>query len=330
MVAAEKGKMLTAADYSNIEGRVLAWLAGEGSTLAAFRAYDNGTGPDLYKITSAGITGAAIADVTKAERQATGKVPDLAMGYQGGVGAFLAMAKAYNVEVGDYYDLLRERSREHFDKATEAYSFRGRASGTNLRTWVAAETIKLGWRAKRPMTVKFWDDIEDAAILACDLARSKVKCGPLTFLKRGSFLFMRTPDGVMTYPFPEVREVPYFGKTKPALTYKTVPDPLKPGKIIPEADGSVNMRWARISTYGGMLAENATQKVARDILANGMVKLDSAGWAITLHVHDEIVAEGNFFGEGLDHFIGLMTDLPPCYDGLPITAAGFQAERYRK
>lgn len=328
MVQAEGGHKLTAADYSNIEGRVLAWLAGETWKLDAFRKFDAKTGHDLYILAYARSFGVPFADVNDFMRQ-IGKVMELALGYQGGVGAFLAMAKGYGLEVSDFYDVIRDNAPETFAEAAESYAFRGRASGTGERTWVPAETLKLLWREANPAIVQFWNDIEDAAILAVERPGSKVNCGPLVFLKRGSFLFLRRPGGTpMAYPYPEVRDVPYFGKTKPALTFKTVPDPLKPAKIIPEADGSVNMRWARISTYGGMLAENATQAVARDILANGMVNLDRAGWPIVLHVHDEIVAEQD--GGDVDKFVGLMTTLPQCYDGLPITAAGFQAERYKK
>lgn len=331
MVVSGAGYDLIAADYANIEGRVLAWEAGEAKTLDAFRAYDAGTGPDLYKITSAGITGKRIEDVTKAERQATGKVPDLAMGYQGGVGAFLAMAKTYGVQAADYYDLLRSTAPDHFKAATDAYAGRGRSSGVALQTWVAAETIKLGWRAKRPKTVAFWADIEKAAIGAVQTAGRVFTVGPLRFKKAGSWLFMRLPSGrAMAYPYPEAREVPYFGKTKLALTYKTVPDPLKPFKVLTESDGSINMRWARISTYGGMLAENATQAIARDILAKGMQNLEMGGYHVVLHVHDEAVAEvRSDFGSEAE-FCRLMTDLGPFYDGLPVTAESFRARRYRK
>lgn len=66
------------ADLSNIEGRVIAWGAGEQWKLEAFRAYDRGEGPDLYKVTAGRILGKDPADVTKTERQSMGKVPELA------------------------------------------------------------------------------------------------------------------------------------------------------------------------------------------------------------------------------------------------------------
>lgn len=72
------GKKLAIADLSNIEGRVLAWGAGEQWKLEAFKLYDRGEGPDLYKVTAGRILAKEAADVTKDERQSMGKVPELA------------------------------------------------------------------------------------------------------------------------------------------------------------------------------------------------------------------------------------------------------------
>lgn len=330
MVAAPIGKLLTAADYSNIEGRVLAWIAGEQWKLDAFRRFDCGSGPDLYRLAYARSFGKRPDDVGKPERQ-IGKVMELALGYQGGPGAFLVLAKGYGLKVGDYCGMIRANAPEMFAKADKAYSHRGRATGTKYATWTAAETLKLLWRAAHPRVESFWQDIERAAILAVQEPGAVVRCGRLKFRKAGSWLFMQLPSGrAMAYPCPVVMDVPYFGETKQALTYKAVPDPLKPNKIIPEADGSINMKWARISTYGGMLTENAVQAIARDMMAVGMTALDAAGYQVILTVHDEVVSEDYEAFGSEDEFKRLMTTLPASYDGLPIAAGSFRAKRYRK
>lgn len=330
MVVAADGHDILAADYANIEGRLLAWEAGEKWKLDAFRAYDAGTGPDLYKLAYGRSFGVDVKGVTKSQRQ-VGKVMELALGYQGGVGAFLVMAKGYGLKVGEFYEEVARTAGAVFDEAVDAWEHRGKTSGVERATWIAAETLKLLWRAAHPGVVSLWADIEKAAIGAVQKPGTIFTCGPLRFKKAGSWLFMRLPSGrPMAYPYPEVREVPYFGKTKPALTYKTVPDPLKPWKVLTEADGSVNMKWARIATYGGMLVENATQAIARDVLATGMQNLEAGGYHVTLHVHDEAVAEIPEGAGSEAEFCRLMTDLPPCYAGLPITAESFRAKRYRK
>jgi DNA polymerase len=77
-VIAAPGHRLLGGDFSNIEGRLNAWFAGEAWKLDAFRAYDAGTGPDLYKVTAGRIIGCGPDQVTKAQRQEQGKVPELA------------------------------------------------------------------------------------------------------------------------------------------------------------------------------------------------------------------------------------------------------------
>lgn len=77
-VLASPGKAIRAADLSNIEGRMLAWFAGEEWKLKAFRDYDAGVGPDLYNITANMIIGVDPWKVPKKLRNVFGKVPDLA------------------------------------------------------------------------------------------------------------------------------------------------------------------------------------------------------------------------------------------------------------
>jgi len=76
-VVTSEGKHMPVADLSNIEGRMLAWLAGEEWKLQAFRDFDAGTGPDLYNVTANMITGIDPWKVTKNDRNIFGKVPDL-------------------------------------------------------------------------------------------------------------------------------------------------------------------------------------------------------------------------------------------------------------
>lgn len=301
LITAAPGKHLLGADFANIEGRALAWLAGEESKLEAFRAYDRGEGPDIYLVAAKRIWG---RDFTKddPERQ-HGKVAELACGYGGGVGAFQTMAKTYLVKVDD----------------------------------TLAEEIKQRWRHAHPATSRYWPALEDAVLSAVQ-GDAIIATGPagrqVKFKKSGSFLWCQLPSGrVLCYPYPQIRPVMTpWGELKDQLTYMTVPQPddRKKGKIID--DPSNRNDWARISTYGGKLAENITQAVCRDLLAEAMLRLDDAGAAVVLHVHDEILVEVSEAApaESLPAFERLVNTVPPWATGLPISAKGWRARRYGK
>lgn len=299
LIKAPSGRKIVAADYSNIEGTVLAWLAGERDRIRAFREYFAGHGPDLYLVAAAGIYGLPVDKISKkthpAERQ-IGKVAELACGYGGGVGAFQTMAHTYGVTVPDEQ----------------------------------AEQIKTAWRNANPDIVQFWYDTDEAAIQAVANPGRIVDCGPVRWRVAGSYLWCQLPSGrALCYPQPKIMSVTTpWGAERDALTFKTVPNVSNTRKIV--QDPTNTGKWARISTYGGALVENITQAVARDILAEGMVRLEAANYPIILTVHDEAVSEVDEGFGSAKEYEQIMAELPPWAKGLPVAAAGFEAERYRK
>ncbi len=169
------GKKMVSSDLANIEGRFLAWLAGEEWKLRAFRDYDAGTGPDLYYVGASEVLNIPIDQVTADQRQAQGKVPELACGYQGAVGAFQAMARIYGLEMSDAR---------------------------------ALEIVK-AWRKKNKHIVELWYETERAAIRAAEQPGLRVEAagGKLVFQRDGSWLRMRLPSGrCLCYPGVAVEE----------------------------------------------------------------------------------------------------------------------------
>ena len=90
-------------------------------------------------------------------------------------------------------------------------------------------------------------------------------------------------------------------------------------------------QWGRIDTYGGKLAENVTQAVARDVLAYRLQAIEDAGYPIVLTVHDEVLTEPiDSEGYNVGELSRLMATQPEWAKGLPLAAAGFEGYRYRK
>lgn len=324
---AKPGHDLIACDFSAIEARVLAWLAGEEKVLEIFRR-----GLDVYCHEASPIFGRAITKDDKDERQ-VGKVSILALGFGGGIGAFATMAKTYGIDLDAVYALLKRTFTElELEKADYAYaSYKKHASNpVSYEAGVVSDIIKQRWRRKNQTIVKYWaaledddpDGLEDAAKAAILNPEKKYAAGPrgreVTYLVKGSFLWCRLPSGrVLCYPYPRVENLPTRWDTnKDTITFMGV--------------DSYTNKWERQTTYGGSLSENVTQAVARDLLADAMAELERRDYPIVMHVHDEAVVEvAEGFGS-LQEVEQVMSTPPAWAAGLPMAAEGWRGKRYRK
>jgi DNA polymerase bacteriophage-type len=329
-IKAAPDHQLIVADLSNIESRVLAWLAGEDWKLEAFRQFDAGRGEDIYKIAYADCFGVLPWIVTKAQRQ-IGKPIELAHGYEGGPGSFVIMSKTYGVDISKAFNELVTRFPNDAERAFEAWKYRGNKSGMWHSMWCAAEIVKIRWRRKNVRIVQFWKDIKSAAIDAVRapgvVTFANVIQKSVKFIRKGSFLFMQLPSGrVICLPYPEVKAVKTpWGSDDVELSFMTI--------------GQYSRKWERTSLYGGKLANYATQGTARDVMVNGMLAVEAAGYPIVLTIHDEVVAEilKRSCGDGIlgwlpdaENFSRIIATPPKWAPDLPLAANGFQAERYKK
>jgi DNA polymerase len=331
MIAARRGRRIVAADFSNIEGRVLAWLAGEQWKLDAFVEADAGRAPDLYIQSYCRTFGVPFFPKTDPRRK-FGKTMELASGFGGGHGAYMRFGMTGAV-VEKLAALVRSITP---DDKWEAADGKYRP-GFDLKRdqWTALRLTIDGWRDAHPAIRQLWQDLEEAAINATESPGKTFRAGRLAFKKSGSFLFMRLPSGrFLSYPYPQVMRLPTPWKNdkgepvyRDMLTHFAM---INVSNARRKVDRKAPGPWARISTYGGCLAENATQATARDILADAMPRLEAAGYPIVLTVHDEAVAEVPNGHGSLDEMISIMGENPVWADGLPIAVAGFEAERYGK
>ena len=299
-IMAPPGKKFVVADLSNIEGRVLAWLAGEKWKINAFR---EGT-VDLYKAAYARTFGIPVESVDKKQRQ-IGKVLELSMGYQGGVGAFLIFARGYGVDLDSL--AANVTNKETLIEAEQAYSFYADKKQLPKKTFIALEAIKRAWRKAHPAIVSFWENCQNGALKAITTGDS-VKVGKIAFERKDKTLCIRLPSGRFM-PYPNAR------KDDKGFTYF----------------GQLTHKWGELRTYAGKIAENITQAVARDILVQGMFNAERAGYPIILTVHDELITECPDSPEyNPEQLSALMATPPEWAKDIPLAAAGWEGKRYRK
>lgn len=314
-IVAPAGRKLVVSDLANIEGRDAAWLAGEDWKLAAFRAYDAGTGPDLYKVAYAKAFGIRPEDVDKFMRQ-IGKVMELMLQYEGGVGAYLTGALTYGIDLEEMAE--RAHGLLPADLRTEAEGFldwcrkeRRNTFGLSDRAFVVCDAFKRGWRGGHPAIAGYWGELADTVRHAIGNPGVTLTARRLKIRRDGNWLRIGLPSGrALCYPSPKVGdggEITYMGVDQ------------------------YTRQWKRLKTYGGKLFENICQAVARDVMAWNMPAIEAADYQIVLTVHDEVVTEAPDTPEfNAEHLGSLLAATPPWAAGMPLAAGGFEAYRYRK
>ncbi len=313
-LVAAKGKKMVVADLSNIEGRDQAWLAGEEWKLEAFRDFDAGAGPDLYKLAYSKSFGIKPESVTKDQRQ-VGKVQELALGYAGGVGAFVTFAAAYRIDLEDlgkkvlpyapewaltesqgFYEWTKVQKRPTFDLSRDAF--------------VACDALKRGWREAHHNIASYWSELQESALAAIEQPGRTIECRRVKVRRDASWLRVGLPSGrAICYPSPQVvdGDITYMGMNQ------------------------YSRRWCRLKTYGGKIFENVCQAVARDVMTANMPLIEAAGYEIVLSVHDELICEAPDSDEfNAAHLSGLLAMNPAWAPDMPLAAAGFETFRYRK
>lgn len=314
-IIAPHGRKLVVCDLSNIEGRMAAWLAGEQWKLDAFRAFDQGDAWDNYVLAYARAFKVDPATVTKAQRQ-IGKVMELMLQYEGGVGAFVTGAATYRIDLEELARVAWPEIPE--DVKEEARGFlawtekKNRPKfGLSDEAFMTCDALKRLWRRAHPAIAGYWPELKEAWIKACENAGNTIECRKVSFRLDGKWLKVALPSGrLLCYPSPRVG-----GKGE--LSYMGI--------------NQYSRKWQRLKTYGGKLLENITQAGSRDVFKHGEVLAEEAGFEVVLPVHDELVAEAIDNGPlGVARMRECMATTPAWAKGLPLAAAGYETYRYRK
>ncbi len=320
VICAAPGNVLIGADFSGIEARVTAWLAGELRKIKVFQDYDAKRGPDPYVAAGANVFGIPVDELVKMKEldaprykniRQGGKGAELAFGFQGGVNAYVKFVPE------------------------------------GLFTLEQIDDFKVKWRKAHPNIQNLWYGLNDAANKIArnvainnrgnyqvDIESIEVNGVNFHYLPdNGGFMFMELPSG---------RSIAYpgIGRTmrwKEGF-YIQKPEDMDPsmGRMSTFFMDNSGGRWHRVFLYGGLICENAVQGIARDLLAAAMLRIEAAGYPIVVHVHDECVIEvpKKSAKRIMDEFVKLMCILPDWADTphcpLPVVANGWMAERYVK
>ena len=150
------GDVFVVADFSAIEARVLAWIAGEQWRLDEFAGEGR-----IYEASAAKMFGLQKSEIKKgSDLRQKGKIAELALGYAGGVGALKAMG-------ADKMGL----------------------SDSELQGIVTA------WREASPAIPAFWKSLERAAVKALENPGQRIPCGMVSFRADANLLSIRLPSG---------------------------------------------------------------------------------------------------------------------------------------
>lgn len=258
-------------DFSAIEARVLAWLAGEQWVLDAFE-----NGEDIYCRTASRMFGVPVEKhgINGHLRQ-KGKIATLACGYQGALGALKAMG---GIEMGLSEDEL--------------------------------QSIVDSWREANPNIVNLWWDI-DSVVKRVIKTISKEEYKNLVISYEKGILFIELPSKRrLAYPKAKIGMNRFGGES---IVYEGI---------------VVGNKWDKIESYGGKFVENIVQAIARDILAESMIRLEKKRFNIVMHIHDEVVIESD--SSSIEEVNQIMSLVPSWAPGLILDADGFESEFYKK
>lgn len=277
---ASPGHRFIVADFSAIEARVIAWLAGERWRLDVFNSHGK-----IYEASASMMFKVPIEQVTKGSvlRQ-KGKMAELALGYQGGPDAIT------RIEISNKTPKEKRIPEEELPKLVAM------------------------WRQANRKIVQYWNTVGNAALEAVETkATVTIGYGIKFFVERG-ILFIELPSKRrLSYLRPQLRPNKFGGMS-----------------IFYQGMDQTTKQWSLQQTYGGKLVENIVQAIARDVLADALLRLSTAKYKIVMHVHDEIVSEMPI-GKGSTNEVDMiMGQSIPWAKGLPLKADSYETFYYKK
>jgi DNA polymerase len=316
---AKPGHELISSDFTAIEGVVIACLAGEQWRIDAY-ANDE----PMYLLSAERMYGTPVAEM-KAYAKANGQHHPLRQ-----KGKFGELGLGF----GGWVNALRNLGAEGTEGELKEMVLNWRAASPAIE-WLwggqkkgPADVIRRAPGADRWDKRTEYFGLEGMAVSAVlnpgteyPVARLDGTPTGISYLMRGDALYCRVPSGgLITYHRPRLQQAAQDWRGL-ALSFEGWNTNPKAGPL----------GWVRMGTYSGKLAENVTQKSARDIQMPAIRRCEAAGYPVVMHTYDEIVAEVPIGAGSVEHMESLMTEPLPWTAGWPIKAAGgWRGARYRK
>lgn len=341
-IIANPGNELVIADWSNIESRILAWIAGEDWKLEAYRAVDRGEGVDLYRMLVHRFFGIPLSEIDDHLRQ-VGKVIELACGFGGSVGAFVTMSANYGMDLATLPPMVLPVAKpEHLKKADKAWRrafLKGEDYGLERDVFMACHVLVQAYRESNKSINQMRHDLDRAVKTAVKEPGTSFQVAKCLVWCNGSFLIIQLPSG---------RRLLY---AQPRMHQEKDVDPESGKETIREYLSYLTARgkgWLRERAWAGLFVENIVQAIANDILRDALraVHADTLNvpaivaylatlpeyerTAICLHVHDEIALDLPPGLYALARLIQTMVGASPWARGLPLAADGRVGPRYSK
>lgn len=175
------------------------------------------------------------------------------------------------------------------------------------------------WRDANKRIVDLWYSLESAAV---SVIQTGAPAGVRGLVLAREFDLEHDLD-FLTITLPSQRKLYY---AKPELGANQWGRP----SILYRGVNQTTKQWTQLETYGGKLAENVVQAIARDCLAVAIEHLEEAGFPVVFHVHDEVVIDCPADKADLDKVVQLMTLPIPWAQDLPLNADGWVGDFFRK
>jgi DNA polymerase len=283
--------VMYAVDYSNIESRVAAWLAGQEDLLDVYRE-----GRDAYKELASKVFNVTLQDVTKDQRF-VGKVGNLSLVFQTGAKTFHETCAMWGNPISkkvacDTVKTFREVNH-HFPKTWRAYEAASVKAIQNPGKWFdASPYVSFACSAKAPF----------------------------------HRLVMRLPSGrQLCYPIPKVERT-----IKRHTDYETGETrEWESDDITYYGQRAGHVAWGRVNLYSGLLFQNSVQATARDIMQHGCVNASSKGYEIFSVIHDEVLSYEH--PDGWEGLSAALCEHPAWLpDTFPVAATGGIYDYYTK